>query len=331
MTVNGIQFGVADLKALLAEAGMSVDADFYGNRVDAWTANDERRWEDTVPNQYFLVLTNYMGKAGRTVLIDRYTGDQIWNQPLAGYRFQYPTPADYQGCSAGICKINLRSTIWWYNDSGVPATILSPTFTYQDEVDPNSGAETVQHRDMEMEVWLDGPVEFGADGKITKSGDVVVTHDGDYFAGGAWKMGYHNVDGNPDYMWIPYSYIKPDAGDDYANPNVDIEWIKAHLLVPGGLDDNTYHAGPISTAPSPMPSPSDHSTHGPDPWPTSNPTHNPNPYPTPTHYPDPYPTSIPTHNPDPWPTWTPTSTPVPIPFPTRTSHPFPLPWPTHRH
>jgi hypothetical protein len=299
--VNGIEFGVADLKALLAEAGMSVDADFYGNRVDPWTSFDERRWEDTVPDQYFLVLTNYMGKAGRTVLIDRFTGDQIWNQPLAGYRFDYPTPADYLGCTGGICKINVRSTIWWYNDSGVPATVVTPKFNWQDETtDANGqyvGDGIIQHRDMVMEMWLDGPVTFGSDGKITSSGDVVVTHDGDFFAGGAWKMGYHNVDGNPDYMWIPYAYIKPEPTDDYANPNIDIEWIKDHLLVPGGKDDPTVHPGPIATAPpatpSPSPSPSEHHTPGPGP----------------------------------------TSAPVPIPFPTHTSHPdpipFPAPQPTH--
>jgi hypothetical protein len=291
-TVNGIEFGVADIKGLLAEAGMSVDADYYGNRVDPWTSYDDRRWEDTVPDQYFLVLTNYMGKAGRTVLIDRFTGDQIWNQPLAGYRFKYPTPSDYLGCSGGICKINVESTMWWYNDSGVPATVLTPKFNWQDENDPNSGAEVIQHRDLVMEVWLDGPVVFDASGHITSSGDVVVTHDGQYFAGGAWKMGYHNVDANPDYMWIPYSYIKPDPNDDYANPYVDPEWIKAHLLVPGGADDPSAHPTSIATAPAPNPS-----GH-----PTPHPTTNPDPQPWPTTIPDPQPWPTHTTDPEPWPT-----------------------------
>ena len=304
--VNGIEFGVADLKGLLAEAGMSVSADFYGNRVDPWTSYDQRRWEDTVPDQYFLVLTNYMGKLGRTVLIDRYTGDQIWNQPLAGYRISYPSKDDYLGCTGNVCKINVDSTIWWYNDSGVPATVLSPDFQYQDELDPNSGAEVVQHRDLKMEVWLDGPVEFGPDGKITKSGDVIVTRDGDFFAGGAWRMGFKNVDGNPDYMWVPYSYIKPDPNDDYANPNIDIDWVKAHLLVPGGLDDNSVQPSTVATAPSPRPWSSEH--------PSTDPTHPTTPIPFPTHTvtpPYPIPTSYPTSHP----TTTPTSHPFPIPIP----------------
>jgi hypothetical protein len=293
--VNGIEFGVADIKGLLAEAGMSVSADFFGNRVDAWNSYDQRRWEDTVPDQYFLVLTNFMGKLQSTVLIDRYTGDQIWNQPLAGYRIKYPTKDDYLGCTGNVCKVNIQSTIWWYNDSGVPATVITPEFKWQDELDPASGAEVVQHRDLSMEVWLDGPVEFGSDGKITKSGDVIVTRDGDFFAGGAWKMGSMNVDANPDYMWVPYSFIKPDPTDDYANPSIDIDWIKAHLLVPGGADDTSVHPSPIATAPSPLPSPSDHPTHspGPDPWPTS--------------------------------------TSIPIPFPTHTTHPVPQPFPTGGH
>ena len=148
-----------------------------------------------------------------------------------------------------------------------------------------SGAQVIQSRVLKMELWLDGPVEFGADGKITKSGDLIVTRDGDFFVGGAWLMGNYNVDANPDYMWVPYSIVKPDPNDDYANPHVDIDWIKAHLLVPGGADDTSVHPIPIPSAPSPRPSPSSSPSAGPTTAPTSVPipfpTHTTTPRPTP--------------------------------------------------
>ncbi len=259
VVVNGITFGVGDLKGLLAEVGMSASADFFGNRVDAWNGHQQWRWDDTVPGQYFLVLTNYMGKLKQSVLIDRYTGDQVWNQPLAGYQIQYPTRADYLGVDPahpGVYRVNVRSTLWWYNDSGVPAHVLTPPFEFKDAIDPGTGVEVIQHRDMAMELWLDGPITFDENGKITQSGNVIVTRQDEHFIGGTWKMGSYNVDAHPDYMWVPYSIVKPDPNDDYANPHVDIEWIKAHLLVPGGRDDPSVRPGPITPAPSPLPQPS---------------------------------------------------------------------------
>jgi hypothetical protein len=107
-------------------------------------------------------------------------------------------------------------------------------------------------------------------------------------------MGAYNVDANPDYMWVPYSIVKPDANDDYANPHIDIEWIKAHLLVPGGADDPSAHPSPIDTAPSPRPSPSSS--------PSSTPT------------------SFPTSIPIPFPTHTTTPHPIPVPHPNPTGH-----------
>lgn len=294
--VNGIQFTVADLKGILSEVGMSVTADFFGNRVDPW-ANEEKRWEDTVPDQFFLVLTNYMGKAGRTVLIDRFTGHEVWNQPLAGYKFRYPKPSDELGCSNGICKLNVEATLWWYNDSGVPAGVITPEFNWQDEMVPGGGAFAIEHRDMMMELWLDGPIVWGADGKIASSGDVVVTHEGEFYAGGAWKMGQYNPNGNPDYMWVPYSFVKPDPNDDYGNPYIDVDWVKAHLLVPGGKDDPTFTPVPVETAPTPRPSAS------------------------PSSSPRPTPTSTSTSTPTPWPFPTSTSTPMPIPTSTHSPHP----------
>ncbi len=250
--VNNITFGIGDIKALLTEAGMSVNADFFGERIDVDDPTSPKYW-DTIPDQYFLVLTNYIGKLKRAVLIDRYTGSQVWNQPLAGYKFEYPKPADYTGNSPStpnVYKIELTSTIWWLDD-GVAPDVQTHAFNYE-ESDPTG---VVQSRVLKMELWLDGPVVFDSNGKITSSGDVIVTKKNDTYVGGAWMMGEgYLVDAWPDYMWVPYALTRPyDLDEDYMNPNVEADWIQAHLLVPGGADDTTVSPGNIESAPYPTP------------------------------------------------------------------------------
>ena len=250
--VNGITFGIGDIKALLTEAGMSVNADFFGERIDVDDHNSPKYW-DTVPDQYFLVLTNYIGKLKRAVLIDRYTGSQVWNQPLAGYRFDYPKPSDYLGNSPdapNVYKIQVTSKIWWLDD-GVAPDVQTHSFNFEED-DPTG---VVQSRVLKMEVWLDGPVQFAADGKIISSGDVIVTKKNDTYVGGVWMMGEgYLVDAWPDYMWVPYNLTKPfDPDQDYVNPHIDAEWLQAHLLTPNGTDDTTVTPSRIEAAPMPIP------------------------------------------------------------------------------
>ncbi len=279
VTVNGITFGIADIKGLLTEAGMSVNADFFGERVDVDDINSPKYW-DIVPDQYFLVLTNYIGKLKQAVLIDRYTGSQIWNQPLAGYSFEYPTPNDYLGNSVEaphIYRMLVTSTIWWLDD-GVSPDVQTHAFNFEAE-DPTG---VVQSRTLKMEVWLDGPVVFDSSGKIASSGDIVVTRQGEFASGGAWRMGDgYYVDAWPDYMWIPYALVKPtDPEQDYVNPEIDFSWLKTHILVPGGADDLTVDPGNILPAPvasgtvpwpvtpgSPWPGTSPSGSTSPFPWP----------------------------------------------------------------
>jgi hypothetical protein len=309
VTVNGVQFGIGDIKALLSEAGMSVTADFFGERIDV---DDEtsHKYRDVVPDQYFLVLTNYIGKQKKAVLIDRYTGSQVWNQPLAGYEFEYPKPADYLGNSPeapNVYRILVTSTIWWMDD-GVPPDIQTPPFRFEDD---SSGV--IQSRTLKMEIWLDAPVVFDAAGKIKSSGNVIVAREGEYIAGGAWRLGDgYMVDAWPDYMWVPYGIVKPtDPDQDYANPEVDIDWIKAHLLVPGGADDPSVTPGAVEAAPPVRPSSSPTgSAPGSNPGSGSNRGSNPTPSPSSpsSSFPWPLPTALPSWVPS-IPRWTPTAVP----------------------
>jgi hypothetical protein len=261
--VNGIRFDVADIKGLLSEAGMLASADYFGERVDPWDRDYARKFADTVPNQFFLVLTHYMGRNGRTVLIDRHTGGEVWNQPLAGYRFQTPKPEDYLGPAPGapnVYRIKATGTIWWMEDNVAPGA-LSPVFDFRD-------GPMITARTLRMELWLDAPVQFDSQGRLVSSGDVVVARENGLVAGGQW-LGPQTTQGHPDYMWVPYSILNPDPNDPDPDSNihVDIGWLRRHIL--GRTDDNSVKPVPVSAAPPVRPS--ETPTPGPTPAPPAPP------------------------------------------------------------
>lgn len=285
VTVNGVTFGVADLKGLLTEVAMEVDADYYGNRVESLDNLDDPSFWDVVPNQFFLVLTHEMGKQKKGIILDRYTGHQGWYQPIAGYRFEYPQPSDYRGRShdhPNLYSIHLKARVWWMDDA-VPADYETQPFEFQeDEV----GIGT---REFEMELWLDGPVVFDRHGKVIKSGNVVQLVRDHRIFGGVWKMA-PNMDAWPDVLIVPQA-VRASTG--YRNPELNLKWIQEHLLVSGGKDDPSVTPGPIIPAPEVRPS------RDPAPWPPTAPM----PF-------FPFPSADPTRTPDPWPTTEPGGHPI---------------------
>jgi hypothetical protein len=100
VTYNGVDFKVQDIKALLtlvhdstetkfvslrcetdAQGTPGIDYDKYGRPTGA--SSD---CKDTNPGTYHLLLTNYLGKQGASFAEDRTFDDEVWNQPLRGYR-----------------------------------------------------------------------------------------------------------------------------------------------------------------------------------------------------------------------------------------------------
>jgi hypothetical protein len=304
MKVNGIDFTRGDIKGLLTEAGMLASADYIGEKVDPLGGDDPNspNFQDVAPDQYFLLLTNYMGAKKFGVNIDRFTGNEIWNQPLAGYRIQYPTPADYLGqdpAHPNIYRLNLTSTLWWADDSFDPDS-ETPAFNWQGSPEANDG--NFPSRRLYAEIWLDGPVVFDSNGKITSSGNVVVARhpNGVNFVGGTWyddrTVPYQGMDHtHPDFMWVPYSLMDArdpelnNPSDPDANPFIDYSWIVGHF-VNGAPDDPGVHPSPIPSVPS---------TH-----PSSHPSQAPNPFPFPSFRPTPVPAPHPAPVPAPRPTHT---------------------------
>lgn len=145
---------VADQKGLLTEAYMSVNSLFAGNTDKAtetsssWIHNKDSKsagnwvgynltsydafW-DVTPRAFFQIFTNYIGLNRMGVVIDRFTGDQVWNQPVVGYRI-LPlrsgdiTQIDQDGKT--LYRTHLRMKIYWAED-GVNEWEVSDKFSLE--------------------------------------------------------------------------------------------------------------------------------------------------------------------------------------------------------
>ncbi|MBI3558170.1 MAG: hypothetical protein HY074_18040 [Deltaproteobacteria bacterium] len=228
--IDGIEFSVGDLKALLAESWLEFAGDFVGTRVNDKQDFSTAAFWDVVPAQFHLMLVNLVGKQNRGLIIDRHTGAEIWNQPLVAYKFEPVTPNDYLGPHPSypdIYRVNMTARIWWANDN-VSSEDITPPFnmaTLENEMNDYF----YPGRILKYELWLDGPVQFDEIGKMTKSGDILVTQENGKFVGGIWKNGVTGaalVNTHPDYMWVPYA-LQHSTG--YKNPRIDDGWVRANI------------------------------------------------------------------------------------------------------
>jgi hypothetical protein len=203
---------------------MEVNADFFGRRNDDDNASDPT-FQDVFPDQFFLVLTNYLGN-GLPVIMDRYTGSQVWNQSLAGYKTNPITPLDIlptDPSAPDVTRVHMVTTVWWAADNVAPEWITAP-FDFTDST-------SYQSRTYEYELWLDAPIQFDENGKVASSGNVVLNRSGQTVEGGAWINGettpaLNPMESHPDYLWVVHS-LAPATG--FANPLLDQGWVTHNL------------------------------------------------------------------------------------------------------
>lgn len=218
---DGYNFTVADQKALLTEYWMQSDSDFIGTRVEEGEGTADPSFWDVSPAQFHLTLTNVLGREHRSFVVDRYTGAQVWNQPLVAYQVAPIRSSDYLGPDPkrrSIYRINVTTTIWWVNDLIGPNT-LTPNFRWQTSAH-------FQKRTLRYELWLDAPPKFDARGRLVSSGEIILTELGN---GGRWKNGTSLAvlnNSHPDFMWIPMEAV---SSTGRKNPSIHDEWIEDNI------------------------------------------------------------------------------------------------------
>ncbi|OFZ03389.1 MAG: hypothetical protein A2070_06965 [Bdellovibrionales bacterium GWC1_52_8] len=99
LTIEGIQFGVGDLKALLIKSFEKVE----GTRAFGQRYNGDRmsHFDDLYPDQFHGVLVGELLTKGRPFIIDKDPGVPVWNTPV--WKVQYTVQRD--PADAGIAHV----------------------------------------------------------------------------------------------------------------------------------------------------------------------------------------------------------------------------------
>jgi hypothetical protein len=127
-------------------------------------------------------------------------------------------------------------------------------------------------------------VAFDSSGRVTSAGNIVVTRvpgASDGVIGGNWRHG-RSSEGHPDYLWVPFSILNPadpnqnNPTDTYANPQVDLDWVRRHILT-GIVDTTSPPSSSVPDAPEPRPTRSPSPGGGTNPQPGPRPTGRPVP------------------------------------------------------
>lgn len=230
---GGVQFTAHDIKALLAELAGDAHGTTYGQMVKNQADLGSAKGRDVSPNQFFLALTNLIGKAGQNIVIDRNPGIATAHVPLVGYAIDYPAKANYLGKHPqyrNIYRIKLNARVWWANNVLAPVA-QTPKFDmpslYNRFDDPYFPGTIYQ-----FELWLDAPVVFSDFGQIISAGNVVQLPYGAAVMGGEWIKPLDPAlaeYAHPDYMLLPTA-VSPIA--KARNPRLDAVWLHETFIKP---------------------------------------------------------------------------------------------------
>lgn len=236
-SLRGTEYTVADQKGILSELWLSSYSMNAGltdksKKTGKWVHDHERRGEsyqmfwDITPRAFFLIFTNYIGVLKTGVVIDRFTGDEVWNQPVVGYRFlpiRKDDISEVRGRGRSYWSVLLRMKMYWANDIGLRHGHVSSPFQISKMKDDEELEELTDDYDgryLAFRLNFDSKVTVSIDGKqVLTAGKIV----GD----GLWEHQeqseqYSEEDldqTHPDFIWLPTQVFQDSSG--YGNPYMD--------------------------------------------------------------------------------------------------------------
>lgn len=253
MRGGDVTLTVADLKAFKTEMYMENNALFTGNtdkaeKTGKWIfdssdaisrkligegATTYDAFWDVTPRSFFLIFTNYVGMREIGVVIDRFTGDEVWNQPIAGYKMLPIRSEDIrEPKSEGgkrVYPVLLRMNIFWANDN-VPANSVSQGFDIKRapekfQVEDFSYNDSYAGRSLAFFLYFDSPLRVSSDGRfIANAGNIV--GDGVWYhqalEGRKYYKDFNNT--HPDFIWLPTRALGASARGS-RNPSFSPESI----------------------------------------------------------------------------------------------------------
>ncbi|MEO5667657.1 MAG: hypothetical protein ABIR96_06340, partial [Bdellovibrionota bacterium] len=250
---RGTTLDVADQKAWLTEMWMDSGSLFSGTtnkaektgtwildsnsatareRLDGGSGTNFEAFWDVTPKTFFLLFTNYVGVLQQGVVIDRFTGDEVWNQPIVGYRIlpirtTDVLPEETNEAGLTVYPVKLRMKIYWAND-GVEEGRVSKPFDINrtnDTQDLENFGDDYDARYLAFKLFFDKPLQLDG-AKIVKAGRIV----GD----GIWDH-QENPPRNakaldqshPDFIWAPLELDQ--SSHESGNPAINADNVRAAL------------------------------------------------------------------------------------------------------
>lgn len=242
VTANGktVDFTPGEAKALLTEAWMEHRSSFQGSRHDD-PENTGLSYEDVTAAGFHIYFGTQLGVRQKSFVIDRYTGDQVWNQPMRSYIWEiepmyedgtaekielFQTSYDNQGTPSkrslgqrDVYPVQVTAHIHWMTDglAHEQATVANITADAYPKNHSQLRAlwnDNVEMRSLTYTLYLDRPM---ADASARIIGD------------GAWDAGLAGSNNaQPDFMWQPLN--QSPTVRNYENPFVSTEFLHANIL-----------------------------------------------------------------------------------------------------
>lgn len=241
-TINGITFTPADVKALLTEAWMEHSSSFFGTRNEYHGDEEARKkidFRDVTPAAFHIFLTDQIGNKDKSFVIDRFTGSEVWNQPMKAYRVTEVKKlytdetavekdlvvTEYDSWSGKatettlskqkVYPVQVTTTFHWVTDGLPPETLTADQDLTEVPDNEFSNSYTVSRltddqidvRTLTYTLYLTKPLEDPT---------AEILGDGDWNHQDTWGDGYNHT--HPDFMWQPLSNYA--SRRDYENPHI---------------------------------------------------------------------------------------------------------------
>ncbi len=204
VTMNGVTFEVADIKALTQNIYDRTSAVMLGGRCNnkeiehsvTGSANDE--CSDVNPGALHVILTNFLGLRQAPLIEDRTANYEVWNQPVVKY--EITKQAEISNTKANQC-VGATGNKWTYNTNAKKLYEVRATVTYITE----SGAEArpLGFANSTSEDDYHYILELNGEGKVV---------------GGRYCTDSTNT--HIDFLWSPTGSNSP------SNPNIDAAKVK---------------------------------------------------------------------------------------------------------
>lgn len=196
VVMNGVTFKVQDIKALASLVSIKTTTKFVslrcetndstnGIRYDAFGRPAAQECRDSNPGTFHLILTNYVGMQGKSIVEDRTFDYQVWNQPIRGYKVVGARKVSAQ--EANKLVTGGGSTRYLFNPDATSFVHVKNAVSYILESTPETDGPLIGHIDT-----FTGSNVYEYILELNRTGAII---------GGEW-IG-ESKRNHPDFVWLP--------------------------------------------------------------------------------------------------------------------------------